>query len=310
MTAFLFPGQGAQRPNMLRQLPSEEIITETFSEMSEAIGQDILTLDSGAAQESTIATQLGLLAAGVAMARYLQSQDAEPSVVLGMSVGAFAAAVTANVLSLADAAVLVKERAKWMQSLFPTGYGMAAIVGLNEAQVRRIVDRVSSIAAPVFVTNINADRQIVAAGARVALTQLIEQALCQGAQRADLLNVSVPSHCDLLKPVASKLTDLLTQISIRPPKCVYISNVNARPLRSAQGVAIDLAQNIAHGVRWNDATQVAVELGCKLFLEMPPGHALTDLLHQSHPSVDAFAATPINLQRCLRLARMPSSEGV
>jgi malonate decarboxylase epsilon subunit len=58
---------------------------------------------------------------------------------------------------------------------------------------------------------------------------------------------------------------------------IYVSNINARAMRTAELVASDLANNIAHGVRWHDATTVARELGCNLFLEMPPGHVLTDL---------------------------------
>ena len=66
-------------------------------------------------------------------------------------------------------------------------------------------------------------------------------------------------------------------MQLKAPKFPYIANVNGRAVRSASAVATDLADNIAHGVRWHDATIVAEELGCNLFLEMPPGHTLTDL---------------------------------
>jgi acyl transferase domain-containing protein len=74
---------------------------------------------------------------------------------------------------------------------------------------------------------------------------------------------------------------VLRSISVRNPKTIYIANVNARSVRIAHGVAKDLADNIAHGVRWHDATCIAQELGCELFLNVPPGHALIDLAKEN-----------------------------
>ena len=91
-------------------------------------------------------------------------------------------------------------------------------------------------------------------------------------------------------------------MQLKTPKFPYIANVNARAVRSASAVATDLADNIAHGVRWHDATIVAEELGCNLFLEMPPGHTLTDLVEENIPSVTAFAVTSDLFKHVLRLA--------
>jgi malonate decarboxylase epsilon subunit len=71
-------------------------------------------------------------------------------------------------------------------------------------------------------------------------------------------------------------------MKIERPKVTYIANVNACAVRTAQGIAQDLADSIAHGVRWHDATTVAQELGCDLFLELLPGHALTDLAKEKY----------------------------
>jgi malonate decarboxylase epsilon subunit len=73
------------------------------------------------------------------------------------------------------------------------------------------------------------------------------------AEPAELLNVAVPSHCPLLEPVAETLRQSLQTMALQPPNVIYVGNVNARPLRSAEGIAADLASNIAHGVRWHDA---------------------------------------------------------
>jgi malonate decarboxylase epsilon subunit len=89
----------------------------------------------------------------------------------------------------------------------------------------------------------------------------------------------------------------------------YVGNVNARAMRTTELIAIDLANNIAHGVRWHDATTVARELGCNLFLEMPPGHVLTDLAKENLPGVNAVAVEKDVLSRVMRLAQQEIAAG-
>jgi malonate decarboxylase epsilon subunit len=104
----------------------------------------------------------------------------------------------------------------------------------------------------------------------------------------------------LLQPVADSLRAQLQSMNVRDPRCVYISNVSARAVRTAAGVAKDLADNIAHGVRWHEATSVAQELGCELFLEAPPGHVLTDLARDNLDRMQAWPVTPGVFQRLLK----------
>jgi malonate decarboxylase epsilon subunit len=247
--------------------------------------------------------QLALFTAGVATARALLQQEVHPVAVSGLSVGAFAAAVTADVLSLQDAVELVKLRAEQMMKLYPTGYGLSAIVGLNESQVTKIVQAVTSVQDPVFVGNINAPRQIVIAGSNVAMDQVLGEARCQGASKAVRLHVSVLSHCPLLQPVADLLDKRMSSIHLKTPQLAYVGNVTARAIRTKELVARDLVNNIAHGVRWHDATTVLKELGCNLFLEMPPGHILSDLAKENLRGIDAVPVEADVLTRVLRLAQ-------
>src|ERR1700691_4353408 len=159
--AFIFPGQGSQFPGMLHQLLDHPAVVRTLDEISEDLQSDVRTIDTERGLEFTVDVQIALLAAGVASARALMEQDIEPAAVSGLSVGAFAAAVTAGVLQLRDGVELVSLRAKQMANLFPTGYGLSAIVGLNECEVTKIVKATTTEQAPVFVGNINAPRQIV-----------------------------------------------------------------------------------------------------------------------------------------------------
>src|SRR5271169_1273886 len=246
--AFIFPGQGSQFPGMLHQLLDHPAVVRTLDEISEDLQSDVRTVDTERGLESTVDVQIALLAAGVATARALMEQDIEPAAVSGLSVGAFAAAVIAGVLSLPDAAELVKLRAEQMMQLYPTGYGLSAIVGLNESQVTKIVQAVTSVQDPVFVGNINAPRQIVIAGRNAGMDRALDQARRQGASKAVRLHVSVPSHCPLLQPVADLLAQRISSLNLSAPQITYVANVNARAMRTKEAIASDLANNIAHRV--------------------------------------------------------------
>lgn len=301
-TGLLFPGQGSQKAGMLDDFVQHPAAGESLREMSETLGFDVRATMSEKALQSTVAVQLALLAAGVATARALIESGLQPIAVAGLSVGAFSAAVAAGAISLTDATRLVHSRATQMERMYPAGYGLAAIVGLNEIQVSSLVGSVTDEAHAVFVANINAPRQIVIAGHIQTMKQVLEKALHSGARKAELLPVTAPSHCPLLQPVADSLRKQLQSVSVRDPKIVYLSNVNARVVRTAAGVAQDLADNIAHGVRWHDMTTVAQELGCELLLETPPGHVLSDLVNENLPGLQARPITPKNFDKLLRLA--------
>jgi len=301
-TVLLFPGQGSQKPGMLHDLPRHPAVESTLTELSDSLQVDVRTLDSAAALTSTVSVQLALLTAGIATARALIESGVSPMAVVGLSVGAFAAAAAAGVISLVDAATLVRSRAQQMEEMYPTGYGLAAITGLSEEQVTRLVNRVHTASDPVFVGNINAPSQIVIAGATSAMRRVLELAAQQGARKAEILPVSVPSHCPLLEPIATSLHEQMRSMQIHDPKIPYIGNVRARAIRSAGGVAMDLADNIAHGVRWHDAVTVARELGGELFLEVPPGHVLTDLTCNNLTGVECIAISPVNFEHSVSRA--------
>jgi malonate decarboxylase epsilon subunit len=294
--AFLFPGQGAQGEGLLGQLPQHAEITRTLAEASEVLGLGVVALDKAQAQHSTAAVQLGLLVAGVATARALMAEHVRPGAVAGMSVGAFGAAVACGTLSFADALRLVRLRGELMQAAFPRGYGLAAIVGLDEVRVETLVEQVRNVGRPVYVSNVNAPQQIVVAGSDEGLAAVSALAIQQGAQRAEPLAVSVPSHCPLLQPVADHLARALATLPLRPPAMPSVSNRGARALRDADAIREDLATNVAHPVRWYDTLEVLHELGATLFLEMAPGHVSTQLVARLLPGVRAVSVTDRGLR--------------
>lgn len=119
--ALVFPGQGSQTPDMLHRLLDHSAVRQTLDEVSAQLGYDVRTLDSPETLRSTVPVQLALLTAGVATARALESQGVIPEAVAGLSVGAFGAAVHAQVLTLADGVRLVKQRAELMEQYSPEG---------------------------------------------------------------------------------------------------------------------------------------------------------------------------------------------
>jgi malonate decarboxylase epsilon subunit len=300
--AFLFPGQGSQVPGMLHSLPDHPDVTRTLDEASALLGREVRDLDSAEALKSTLSVQLTLLTAGVATARALATEGVQAEAVAGLSVGAFAAAVHSGVVSFPQAIKLVRQRAEMMMGLYPSGYGLAAIIGLTEGQVSALVEKAHTADTPVYVANINAPRQIVIAGSDEGMARVLAAAGKSGARKAERLQVSVPSHCPLLEPVAAALRVTLESMELGHPRVIYVGNVKARALRVASAVAEDLAANIAHAVRWYDATTVLEELGNRLFLEMPAGHVLSDLAREAFPEVRTLPLGQSTLKGALHLA--------
>jgi malonate decarboxylase epsilon subunit len=304
--ALLFPGQGSQTPDMLDRLPNHPAVRQTLEEVSAELGYDVRTLDSHEALRSTVPVQLALLIAGVAAARALEAEGVVPEAVAGLSVGAFGAAVHAQVLSLTDAVQLVKQRAELMEQHSPEGYGLTAIVGLKEDQVVALVSETNTPDAPVYVGNVNSADQIIITGSDNGRQKVSDAALQAGARKAERLDVAVLSHSPLLQPVADALTQTLQNFTLRPPRMVYVGNIKARALRKPQDIAWDLANNIAHGVRWYEAMIVLQELGSTFFIETPPGHVLTNLAKQSTSEVRSIALAESSLAYAVQQASQHS----
>jgi malonate decarboxylase epsilon subunit len=301
--ACLFPGQGAQTPGFLHRLPQHPAVSATLDEAAAVLGIEVMSLDNAAALASTVAVQLGVLIAGVAVMRALAHVGLEVDAAAGLSVGAFGAAVACGVLSFADALPLVKLRGECMERAYPHGYGMAAIVGLDEPQVAAVVERVGGARAQLYIAAINAPTQIVVSGADRALDAALETARRTGARRAERLAVTVPSHCPLLDPVARRLAAAMAAVEMHDPQRPYVSNRRARVVQDARGVRDDLIHNVANAVRWHDSVTVLYELDVRLFIEPPPGQVLSRLVQQAFTEARALAVEDVQLDSVVLLAQ-------
>jgi malonate decarboxylase epsilon subunit len=271
---FAFPGQGAQRPGMLRHWQDEPETRACLEEASDALGEPVEQLDSREALADTRAVQLCLLVSGVAAARRLMRDAPPPTYVSGLSIGAYPAAVIAGALSFADAVRLVARRGQLMQQAYPSGHGMTAVVGLSRSTVEDLIRQAS---APVYLANLNADDQFVVAGSNAALAAFAERALALGARAARRLAMSVPSHCPLLDAPAAELAAAFANVALRRPTLSYLSGSTARIIRQVDALRDDLAFNMCRPVDWHATLRVAYERGVRLLVELPPGAVLSGL---------------------------------
>jgi malonate decarboxylase epsilon subunit len=304
MSSFwVFPGQGAQQAGMLHALPSDVLIDECLREASDALVEDVLALDTPAALQSTRAVQLCLLIAGVACARLLLAKGNTPDYVAGLSIGAYPAAVIAGALNFSDAVRLVALRGELMQNAYPQGYGMTALIGLDQATVEALIARIHSPKTPVYLANINADNQFVIAGSDAAMASVAGLAKAQGAAAAKRLAVSVPSHCELLSEPAQKLAEAFASMPIQAPTLKYLSGSTARPMLNADKLRDDLAFNMCRVIDWRSTVQTAYERGARLHIELPPGTVLTGLARRVFEQGSAVAFQGARLDTLSALSR-------
>jgi len=304
---FMLPGQGAQRAGLLHTLPSARQIDETLQQTSDLIGSDCLLLDTMPALESTYAVQLCLLIAGVAMARVFAANGIVPAMVAGLSIGAFPAAVIAGALDYSDAVRLVQRRAQLMEQTYPTGYGMAAVTGLDKFELEKIIDAVHSKVAPVYLANFNAAKQLVISGSNSALEKVMERALEAKATKAVRLAVNVPSHCPLFDEAAREMKKTLDGIALRRPSVAYFSASTARVLFDPQLIGDDLASNMARQVHWSETMRLAWERGARLAIEMPGGTVLSNLAATQWTDGISLACDTDRLDTLLELAAREQS---
>ncbi|MDM5198218.1 malonate decarboxylase subunit epsilon [Fictibacillus enclensis] len=301
--AFLFPGQGSQVPGMLHELPDHPLIHQTITEAGENLGMDVLRLDTEEKLQSTVSVQLCLLVAEVAAARVLLEEGVKPEMAAGHSVGAFAAAVIAGAMDFPSALTTVKRRAELMEAAYPEGYGMGVVTGLKQDKVLKLTGEAFSEDQPVFPANLNAEDQVTLAGDKRGIKHILELAKREGARKAFLLPVSVPSHCELLHEVSQELAAELFKIPFKNPSIPCLSNSTARALKKGEDIRHDLAVSIAQPVKWHEATLLMKEMGANLFLEMPPGRVLTDLAGAALPSIRSMSFSESGMKSAVLLGK-------
>ena len=262
-------------------------VVQTLQEASDALGEDIGLLIQQGPKEAlalTTNTQPVMLVAGVAAWRvWLAEGGALPAAVAGHSLGEYSALVASGVLTLAQAAPLVRLRAAAMQEAVPVGTGaMAAILGLDAAKVIAGCAEVTSAMGQngtevVEAVNFNDPAQTVIAGSKAAVEKACEALKAAGAKRALPLPVSAPFHSSLMKPAAEKLRVALAATALAAPQIPVLNNIDVAVQQDADAIRDALYRQAFGPVRWVECVQALKGRGITHLVECGPGKVLAGL---------------------------------
>lgn len=280
--AFVFPGQGSQKPGMLADMAAESgLIEATFAEASSTLGYDLWELcQQGSAEElsQTTVTQPLLLTASTALWRcWVDATDVRPTLLAGHSLGEWSALVAAGVLSLADGVRLVQQRGRYMQAAVPAGQGgMAAIVGLEDD---KIAEACVSAAGDEIVlpVNFNSPGQVVIAGHAAAVERAMAACIAAGAKRALPLPVSAPFHTPLMAPAAERLALDIEQTEFHAPAIALLHNVGCETETDVAKIKRKMVQQITAPVPWTQTVEKMAATGITKAIECGPGRVLSGL---------------------------------
>lgn len=285
--AFVFPGQGSQSVGMLDAWNGHPAVIETLNEASDALGEDVGRLIKEGPKEAlalTTNTQPVMLVAGVAAWRvWLAEGGAMPAAVAGHSLGEYSALVASGVLTLAQAAPLVRYRAAAMQEAVPVGTGaMAAILGMDAQAVKvGCLEAQATFgtgsAEVVEAVNFNDPAQTVIAGSKAAVEKACEVLKAKGAKRALPLPVSAPFHSSLMKPAADKLRARLAETAFAAPQIPVVNNIDVAVESDPDRIRDALYRQAFGPVRWVECVQAIKQRGIATLVECGPGKVLTGM---------------------------------
>ncbi|QNP47974.1 ACP S-malonyltransferase [Diaphorobacter aerolatus] len=263
------------------------VVAETLREASDALGEDVAKLIHEGPKEAlalTTNTQPVMLVAGVAAWRVWRAEGgALPVAVAGHSLGEYSALVASGVLTLAQAAPLVRLRAAAMQEAVPVGTGaMAAILGLDSDKViAGCAEATASFGVGsgevVEAVNFNDPAQTVIAGTKAGVDKACELLKAAGAKRALPLPVSAPFHSSLMKPAAEKLRAALAATELAAPQIPVVNNVDVAVQTDPEKIRDALYRQAFGAVRWVECVQALKARGVSHIIECGPGKVLAGL---------------------------------
>ncbi|WP_440879100.1 ACP S-malonyltransferase [Vibrio natriegens] len=294
-----FPGQGTQRPNMISELPCHAEVELALQQVEEALGYSPTKFDSLDENSSNKDVQLALTISGYVQYRYLKAHGVQPNYMMGLSIGAFTAAICSGILDLEQGLNIVSLRGELMAQAYPSGYGMAAIIGFSQNQVSDLVLRSQEQGLCVYVANVNSENKTIVSGKLDDLDRICEQAIKAQAHSARRLNVSVPSHCELLASQAEILYAEMQKVPINRAKSIYVSANRARVLHDSESIRRDLAFNMCQMVNLWDTLSMMGQRGVKLAMECAPGAVLTSLCQSSMSQTQCISLDSTNLDNTL-----------
>ena len=281
--AFLFSGQGAQYPGMMKDLcDTDEAARKVFEQADKALGRSISQVCFEGSQEDlnlTHNTQPCMLAGDLAAGMALRAKGIEPDAVAGFSLGEYAALAFAGAIPVEEAFRVVQIRADAMQEAVAPGEGaMAAFVGATAEQVEQLCAKVTK--GYVVAANYNSPVQTVVSGTAAGVDEACELAEAEGL-RSIKLAVSAPFHCALMEPAAMRLGEEFKSIPFADPSVPVYMNVDGEPITTAAPVADLLVKQAMNPVRWVQTLENMQAAGIDTFIECGPGKTLSGLVKKT-----------------------------
>src|SRR5690606_35223051 len=291
MTAYVFPGQGAQFSGMGKDLyDASAQAKELFQQANEILGFDISKIMfEGSADElkETKVTQPAIFLHSTILAHVL-GDSFKPDMVAGHSLGEISALVANKTLKFEDGLKLVYKRALAMQKaceMQPST--MAAVLGLDDAIVEKICAETEGI---VVAANYNCPGQLVISGEVEAVEKACESLKEAGARRALMLPVGGAFHSPLMAPVGDELAAAIEETLFSNPICPIYQNVSTTAVTEPSEIKKNLIAQLTAPVKWTQSVQNMIKDGATHFIEVGPGNVLQGLIKKIDRSAETSRA--------------------
>lgn len=297
----VFPGQGSQKIGMGADIYEKfSCAKEVFQEVDDAISYKLSDLIFNGTEDELKLTQNAqpaIMTVSMAFVRVLSAEfgvdvTEKASFFAGHSLGEYSALCAAGVISLTDAAKILRVRGKAMAEACPNGGAMAAIIGLSMDDVEKIVNEINSDSSLVQIGNDNSPRQIIISGHENAIEQAMTAAQNVGAKRALKLEVSGPFHSTLMEKAVEPLQEILNSVEFKTPSKPIITNVTAKA--ETEGFKDILIKQLTSRVRWTETIQFAKNNGVNKCVEIGPGRVLTGLVKQIEGDMETINVNSVD----------------
>ena len=285
MKAFVFPGQGSQKPGMGQTLYNEVSESRTlFKKANEILNFNITELMFEGTDEDLLQTKVTQPAIFIHSAILAKtSKSLSPDVCAGHSLGEFSALVASNAISFEDGLKLVSIRANAMQKACQDTNGtMAAILGLSDEIIESSCNEIDGVVKPA---NYNCPGQLVISGEIKSVEKACEILKEKGARRVLILPVSGAFHSELMSSAVNDLKKGIEETEFRKPSCPIYQNFTGYPESEPAKIKINLLSQLTGAVLWNQSINKMIEDGVKEFYEVGPGNTLQGLIRKTNREV-------------------------
>lgn len=287
--AFIYPGQGSQTVGMGESFLSDDKSRQFFQQADEALNVNLSEMMLEGPQENLTLTyhaQPALLTVSSMITERLNRAGIFPDFVAGHSLGEYSSLVASGVMPFEKAVEIVHKRGLFMNEAVPAGEGaMAAILGMDSAELEKVTSEVTDETGVVQLANLNCPGQIVISGTKAGVDRACVVAKERGAKRAIPLDVSGPFHSELMRPASQNLSKVLSEAFLEDATVPVITNVMAKSESHASQIQELLVRQLYSPVLWEQSVREMIELGVTTFVEIGPGKVLSGLVKKIDRSV-------------------------